>query len=580
MPELVLVKATEMSREELRGIGLRIYGEPQHGGHFVAREALIAKIESSGRKLYNITATVATPPTAEAAGVIIKVAQIVYRDGTPSVAGRDPSTIRIVNWGHIRGGVVSNPVADGWLKICREILVPVIKRDVTIDVPHNSRSIVPNTLESMFKIHVWATPEARDGGEPSYDPPRILWGMELQTRDAMDGVPWTEGIDVCSPEYPERPIAGFDENNLYIYSDLCHNNSPREVEIFKKIIQYVAENYARAKLVETDPAALRADYVRMVEKRKQIQVREITNRLNTVQTELTNLNKKVFDGIREERQCLKEIAVLDNDADFSTPRFTAEYDRLAANPLIQQIRMRNGNITVRTNTLTVVDPRSKKEHEVGRMSIHIDIKRYNIVVTNLDRQVTGMQPNMHGPHVFPTGRMCLGNMEEVLPKLVAGYQIADAIELVIAILQTCNVDDAAGKMVHAWPLSVKQQEIDKEAARELRRAARAAAGQPVEVDTVETVVEGILEGEEETPAVAEAPPVAVPPVAVPPVAVPPVAVDTVTIVDAGAGATGTATAVDGAEIVEVIAAALEELVAVGAPEDADEVERTPGEGPF
>lgn len=500
MPDLMLVRSAEMTREQLRGIGLRVYGEPQYDGHFVAREALLVKIGDSGRRVQNSVIETA------ADGTTYRVANLIFRDGSKAIASVDPDSIRTVNWGLVRGGDLGSIDRTEWPKALKSVLIPVIKRDILIEVPHGEfGAIQHNTVENLFKIHVWGSPEPRVDGTPSYRPPTVLWGRRLPTTDSMDASPWTEGVNVVSPESPaDKPIACFDENNLYIYADLVHRDSPEEVFIFTEIIKYVAEHYAEAKAKVADPSVLRNSYVALVEKRKTLQVRELTNELEGVRNRMLELNREVVQQIREEKRVLKDLSVLDSDDAYNTARFTAEYDRLLANPLIDMVRIVNGNLIVRTKTLCVTDPRTSIEHEVGRMQIQLDIKRYNVVVTNLDRQIHGLQSNMHGPHVFANGRMCLGNMEEVLPKLVAGYQLADAIELVVAILQTCNVDDPAGKKVNCWPLSAKQKATDAALKAEAKRAAKAAKTRDgaISVDTTETVDDGILE-EDEVPTVPE-----------------------------------------------------------------------------
>ena len=493
MPDLVLVRSEEMTREQLRGIGLRVYGEPQYGGHFVAREALLVKIGESGRRVNGTN-------IVESGAATYRVANIVFRDGSKAVATVDPNSVRLIQWGVVRGGDVGMMNRVEWPKILKNTLVPVINRDIVIDVPHGEYGCVAhNTVETVFKVHVWGSPEPRNGDEEAYNPPRTLWGHRLPTGDRMSAGLWTEGVNVISPESPaDKPIACFDEGNLYIYADLCHTDSTPEVHIFGEIIKFVAANYAAAKGRVDDPVVMRNNYVNLVEKRKALQVREFTNELESVRSHLHDLNRDVVVQIREEKRILKDLSALDNDDAFNIERFASEYDRLVANPLIKSVKMMNGNITVRTNTLCVTDPRTSIEHEVGRMMIHLDIKRYNVVVTNLDRQVHGLQSNMHGPHVFANGRMCLGNMEEVLPKLVAQYQLADAIELVVAILQTCNVDDPAGRKVNCWPLSEKQKAKDAAAKAEAKRLAKAVKTDgTIEVDTRATVDDGMLDGTEE-----------------------------------------------------------------------------------
>lgn len=467
MSDHILVLSTEMSREELRAMGLRVFGDTQFGGHLVSRNSLYEKITASGRRV--LTTNWITPPGSTEG---VRVATIVYRDGTPCHAGTDPNSIRTVEWGRVEGDTVESSYRTALCKLIREILTPVINRNVTICVPHNTTAEL-NEDESRFVIHIWASPEQDydyDSDE-SFDPPSVLWGTELPITHSMDNKLWSEGTEICAPE-STKPIAAFDTGNLFVYADLCHRSSKSELTIFEQILKAVAIQYKATKVVVTSEEA-RDDYVKMVCKRKEAKEKEYRDSLTETQRELKESNTRIVELIRDERRILKDMSILESDDDFNKDRFIAEYDRLMSNPLIKRIKMSTRGITAYTNVLNVTDPRTGIEHELGEMSIYIDVQRYNVVTKNLTRQVVGLNSGMHGPHVFPDGRMCLGNMEEVIPKLIATYQLADTIEMLLAILQTVNVDDPAGRKVNCWPKSVKQIEKEK-------------AAKPVKKDTVST----------------------------------------------------------------------------------------------
>ncbi len=483
MSDHILVLETEMSRRELRDLGLRVFGERQFSGHFVARNALIEKLRGTDRYLHGSTLTPATATT-----VMYRVAQIYFIDGRPSIASATaietagvPASGKTVTWGYNNGDSVQRTYRDKLVAMLHEILIPVANRNVIVTVPHGHQADL-NTDESKFVIHIWSSPyNGEDHGDyDGYSPPTELWGITLPTTDPLGLPTWEEGTPIISSECDEaEPIGAFDKGNLYIYADLCHRSNTAELDIFRHILKAVAAQYNGAKLpTPADPAALREEYVKMVSKRKEAQAKEYKDRLKEIKRNLDENNRRVVDLVRDERNVLRDMLLLDSDETYDPSRFAAEYDRLMTNPLIKRVKMSRGGMTVYTNILNVTDPRSKVEHEIGEMSIYIDIQRYNVVTKNLTRKIDGLDPGMHAPHVFPDGQMCLGNMTEVIPKLIGAYQLADAAEMLLAILQTVNVEDAAGRRVDRWPRSVKQIEADK---------AKEAAKTTIKSDTTTTI---------------------------------------------------------------------------------------------
>ena len=490
MAERVLVLETQLTRGELRAMGLRVYGDRHPtGGHFVSLSALMHKLADIG--CFVDSTCIQTPNDGSPNYLTCDIRHI---DGTrlavgtgavPAAVTPAPGTYK-ATWGNVNGGTVTRDYRNKLVTLINNILIPVINRNVSITVPHSGRADL-NEDPKLFTIHIWSSPwswDDADVGEEdwhSYDPPVDLWGLELPVTDALNLPLWTDGTPVVSPENDdESPIGAFDAGNLYIYADLCHRSSDTELEIFKNILESVAARYkgGTGTPASEDPAALRKEYVAMVAKRKEAQAKEYNDQLTQIRRDLANYNARIVEQIREERKVLKDMTLLESDDAYNPERFAAEYDRLITNPLIKRIKMSRGGMTVYTNMINVTDPRSGIEHEIGEMSIYIDIARYNVVTKNLTRRVNGLDPNMHAPHVFPDGQMCLGNMTEVIPRLIGAYQLADAAEMLLAILQTVNVDDAAGRKVDRWPRSAKQIEADK-----AKEAAKAA----IKVDTTATI---------------------------------------------------------------------------------------------
>jgi hypothetical protein len=115
---------------------------------------------------------------------------------------------------------------------------------------------------------------------------------------------------------------------------------------------------------------------------------------------------------------------------------------------------------IHTNTLYVIDPRSKLKHEVGKCAITIDTTNGAVTVANKTRLIDGMNPKMHAPHVFPNGGPCFGSIANTIPQLTAQYEFSTAAQIMIAYLTECNVADSAGWFVHRWPLVKANGEVE------------------------------------------------------------------------------------------------------------------------
>jgi hypothetical protein len=77
----------------------------------------------------------------------------------------------------------------------------------------------------------------------------------------------------------------------------------------------------------------------------------------------------------------------------------------------------------------------------------------NVRMFNLDRLVSGYKAEgMQAPHVFPDGHGCLGNIEGILPQLMARMDVPTMLQTILAYLGSVNTEDAAGRHVDKWPL--------------------------------------------------------------------------------------------------------------------------------
>ena len=76
---------------------------------------------------------------------------------------------------------------------------------------------------------------------------------------------------------------------------------------------------------------------------------------------------------------------------------------------------------------------------------------------NLTRtRVSYADSHMNHPHVFQTGRPCLGDIEATFLDLTAKLEIAVMVNLAISYLESVNVNDSAGIGISRWPTIGKE----------------------------------------------------------------------------------------------------------------------------
>jgi hypothetical protein len=179
------------------------------------------------------------------------------------------------------------------------------------------------------------------------------------------------------------------------------------------------------------------------------------------------LGKKLF----KRDKLLKDLKRAEEDSVTDTSALGREYDNILKMPFVKKVKLEGNKMVVLTDLVTIVDPRSKKEHEIGVFKMTLDLDRVMVSFLNQTRRVKSYNSQqMHHPHVFEDGNPCMGNLQESMPHLLKEFRLCDAVGLGYGYLCSVNVDDGAGRGISMWPLSEAQKAKDKEAAAAARKA--------------------------------------------------------------------------------------------------------------
>ncbi|MFA6594311.1 MAG: hypothetical protein WCT16_03575 [Candidatus Buchananbacteria bacterium] len=359
----------------------------------------------------------------------------------------------------------ANP--DKFKTIARNVLLPVVNKDIVISVPHCR--IKPLSSDGKFHIEIWSSPEKL---LPLVPPPKEMWGQEVSCYDSLYRA--TGSGEAIIDETTGWAVAELFPDNLYIHFDICHNGDPEELKIFKLLLKRVAEFLQlspadKAKLKKQDEEKIltvnKERYAKLLltfsqdknsrdDSREQVE--EMERQIKQHRVALTRLlfSREVINRKRA-----------DTSSRFrSREKLLIEFDQLRSMPKIKDVTVYEDDvISVTTDILYCRNKVTGLLYEIGafrldiRPELPIDDEDFqdNIAFTNLTRVIkTGLSQTSQHPHIFNTkDNFCLGNAEEIIPELLSGLEIKALISVMIQFIESVNLDDSAGKELFLWPLA-------------------------------------------------------------------------------------------------------------------------------
>lgn len=345
---------------------------------------------------------------------------------------------------------------DGFISVIEENLLPLIKENVYLSVPHNSIHSPDN--DGNFHIWIWSSPK-----QQRKEPPAMIWGHKVDCRDTgyvASGL----GTAIFDPDTGWE-VAELVGHNLYIHHDLCHKGTTSELKIFSRLLEEVimeltlkpAEKAKRRKqYLEEQLALTRSRYITECTKRFKQTAEMTRDQISRGKREIRQKQQELVHKIREIQAAESKVSKLSKgkfDAE-DLDKFGQEYDKLLSLPKVKQVDVWPGVIQVTTDLLFCQNPRTKKIHEIGKFLIKIDFGNDEPGVKwfNQTRQIDGYKCGMQAPHIFPEGQACLGNIETIIPELIANYEFSALIMLAIQFVESVNLDDDAGQYLENWPL--------------------------------------------------------------------------------------------------------------------------------
>lgn len=337
----------------------------------------------------------------------------------------------------------------------REILLPFIKTSVTVLNPHMQHK-APVDSASGFLIYLWSSPS---GAPVEYTPP-TMWDIPVDCRDysfsfSEVGIPILTSEGNCVAE-----LIG--ERHLYIHHDLFDAGSSNEIKIFRKLLEQVCIELA----APVDDRQLRREAMAKREEAANIQhlavgCRTLVDRsIEHYKAAIKNSQERRDSFIKEATAEARKVSNahcalsgIEESKNDMVKKVEGEYKKILGIDRVTKVRATTTCLKVYVNTMYCTDPRTSIVHEIGkfRIEVYLEGGRGGIKFFNIDKTTEGYRSRMQAPHVFENGSPCLGNLEEVIPELICGMELAALVMVGMRFLESVNVDDAAGKHIDKWP---------------------------------------------------------------------------------------------------------------------------------
>jgi hypothetical protein len=439
-----------VSKERLEELTIRIIAEETLGFEEDPVEEPIpcwAIAKAGVQKLaeYGYDASVVTPTGYDG----IMFVALANPDGTPATVAVDPKLIKVVTF----ASWIGTPDRAVIKAIIQRVLTPAIGKHVKVFCPGGNRLQPPpvddNTVAVIFH-------SSTDGGE--WFPSPAMWGRDVSNQNRALFAPWVGGEPITSSEGEEVGAAG--PKHLYIYPDLLTVGNANDLFILEKFFESYIE-LAKTNFGGTpDYDNIEKRYVTACRKRVDKRKIELKHEFDEAMRETQEYEKNLVLAIQRGRQARHELDNFDSYIKDVDGGLRKEFRGLLKVPKVANVNWRGDNLTITTKHCYCQHPNGTV-YDIGVFKLIVDHRTSEVRFFNQTRRVNSFQDQMNGPHLFPDGRPCLGNMREVIPQLVAGYQWSALTQVCFAFIEAVNLDDNAGQGIVKWPVALTKEQLEE-----------------------------------------------------------------------------------------------------------------------
>jgi len=213
---------------------------------------------------------------------------------------------------------------------------------------------------------------------------------------------------------------------------------------------------AKREQEEIDLKESRDRYAKECTKRLKNKKREYEQRIKEDEEETKEISRRLIELTRNIDVNKRMVFGL-NDQKDHLEKYEQEYDKLLEMPHVRKVLVKNGRITVFTDTIYL--SYENETYELGEYQINFEGRVRIINERPIFNPTHGTNEQwFHHPHVFEEdgGNTCLGNITAGISELVGKYEYAIATAILIDFLHTC-------KYPHYLQANWKPMEKEKEA---------------------------------------------------------------------------------------------------------------------
>ncbi len=197
--------------------------------------------------------------------------------------------------------------------------------------------------------------------------------------------------------------------------------------------------------IQSEVSTALTDYYKNAITNKVNQLRQVENQRDTYKEEylrsyrMSNLVRMELEGLRGSTGKISELSEV----------LKEQLSEVYKVNKIKSISYIAPHLIFETNFLHFLNPDTNVLHQLGEMTIKVDINTFHFSFKN--NSMRYLQIYDH-PHIA-NGTVCFGNFGVGLPELLMEGQVYTFIDLVVAFLETCNPKDEWGKNAIYWPVA-------------------------------------------------------------------------------------------------------------------------------
>ncbi len=349
----------------------------------------------------------------------------------------------------------------------QEILAPLFLaflKDVATNVFGGMHFVLHERLPSAFHspitdrsdvLHVFF--ECTPTPAIDYSHPKTAFGIKLET---------PEGYQACLTSFQGRgftlsegthDVVQIVGNNIYILFDpfrLYGLGEQTALTIFRKTIALAVTGWLERGVLgiitSESPAELSEEGIAdlamafLVDRKKRSLELLIEHR-----TKVTDLE----DRLREEKNSLAHVTrlfrALEDSGyhDHASERLLADHKQIVAHPLVSSATM-IPETGFQVSTKTIFICHNGKRYRIGRFVIHFRIEGNPLIWAEESFHPTG-EPH---PHLSAHNGKCFGNVGETIDDAVIEHRYADAVDYILAWLESYTPDLIIWHKIDEWPL--------------------------------------------------------------------------------------------------------------------------------